>query len=255
MTLDDIPVITQEVDMWIAPAVVLILMSAAGCSSSPPRERPVAESDTLDPYAAERARMVSSQLEANGIQDARVLEAMRRVPRHRFVPDELHDRAHGDHPLPIGQGQTISQPYIVAYMTEAAQLRPGDRVLEIGTGSGYQAAVLAEIAREVFSVEILPELADGARRVLAELGYANVSVRTGDGYAGWAEHAPFDAILVTAAPDHIPPALVEQLRVGRRMIIPVGRGEQEMLVVTRTESGMVRESVFPVRFVPLVRPD
>jgi protein-L-isoaspartate(D-aspartate) O-methyltransferase len=195
------------------------------------------------------------QLQSYGIGDSRVLAAMERVPRHRFVPEELRDRAYGDHPLPIGHEQTISQPYIVAFMTEAARIGPSDRVLEIGTGSGYQAAILAEVAGEVFSIELIPELADGARRVLTELGYSGIQVRTGDGYAGWPEHAPFDAIIVTAAPDHIPPALVEQLRVGRRMVIPVGRGEQEMLVVTRTATGIERESVFPVRFVPMVKPD
>jgi protein-L-isoaspartate(D-aspartate) O-methyltransferase len=231
-------------------AVVLV----AGCSSGAPRERSTSDPDQRSEHDARRGGMIR-QLQSYGIGDSRVLAAMERVPRHRFVPEELRDRAYGDHPLPIGHEQTISQPYIVAFMTEAARIGPSDRVLEIGTGSGYQAAILAEVAGEVFSIELIPELADGARRVLTELGYSGIQVRTGDGYAGWPEHAPFDAIIVTAAPDHIPPALVEQLRVGRRMVIPVGRGEQEMLVVTRTATGIERESVFPVRFVPMVKPD
>jgi protein-L-isoaspartate(D-aspartate) O-methyltransferase len=234
------------------PIAVAVLV--AGCSSGAPRERSISETDQRRQHDAERGAMIR-QLQSYGIVDARVLAAMERVPRHSFVPEELRDRAYADHPLPIGHQQTISQPYIVAFMTEAARIGPSDRVLEIGTGSGYQAAILAEVAGVVFSIELIPELADGARRVLGELGYSGVHVRTGDGYAGWPEHAPFDAIIVTAAPDHIPPALVEQLRVGRRMIIPVGRGEQEMLVVTRTERGIERESVFPVRFVPMVKPD
>lgn len=208
-----------------------------------------------DPYARERGQMVERQLRGRGIRDRTVLAAMARVPRHRFVPAELQSLAYSDQPLPIGLEQTISQPYIVAYMTEAADISPGDRVLEIGTGSGYQAAVLAELAREVYSIEIIPELAARARAVLAELGYRNVHVRTGDGYAGWPEHAPFDAILVTAAPDHAPPALVQQLAVGARMVIPVGTGEQEMRIITKTATGFVEQKTLPVRFVPLVRPD
>jgi protein-L-isoaspartate(D-aspartate) O-methyltransferase len=163
--------------------------------------------------------------------------------------------AYADHPLPIGHEQTISQPYIVAYMTEAAQVSPDDKILEIGTGSGYQAAILGELAREVYTIEIIPELAERARTELRTLGYTNVQVRTGDGYAGWPEHAPFDAIVVTAAPDHVPPALVEQLAVNGRMVIPVGRGEQQMRVITKTERGVVDDTTLAVQFVPLVRPD
>jgi protein-L-isoaspartate(D-aspartate) O-methyltransferase len=233
---------------------ILLLAAIAGCSMNSPREAGVAESERSLEYSTERSRMVQTQLRANGIADPRVLAAMEKVPRHRFVPEARREEAYGDHPLPIGHDQTISQPYIVAFMTEAARIRPGHKVLEIGTGSGYQAAVLAEVAGSVYSIEIVPELADGARRVLSELGYDNVQVRTGDGYIGWPEEAPFDAILVTAAPDHIPQALVDQLRIGARMIIPVGRGEQEMIIVTRTRTGIERQSVFPVRFVPLVRP-
>ncbi len=199
--------------------------------------------------------MVDEQLRPRGIADEAVLAAMTRVPRHRFVPPDFQPQAHGDFPLPIGFDQTISQPYIVAYMTEAARIGPEEKVLEIGTGSGYQAAILAEIAREVFSIEIIPELASRARILLGELGYKNVHVRTGDGYAGWKEEAPFDAIIVTAAPDHVPQALVDQLAVNGRMIIPVGRGDQEMRVITRTPAGVTQESTLPVRFVPLVRSD
>lgn len=199
--------------------------------------------------------MVQQQLQDRGINDRAVLDAMARVPRHRFVPLPFQSLAYADRPLPIGFEQTISQPYIVGYMTEAAAISPAHRVLEIGTGSGYQAAVLAELAREVYSIEIIPELATRARAQLEELGYDNVHVRTGDGYAGWEEHAPFDAIVVTAAPDHVPRALVQQLAVHGRMVIPVGTGDQEMRVLTKTPGGVIEQTTFPVRFVPLVRPD
>lgn len=198
-----------------------------------------------------RRRMVESQIRARGINDSRVLEAMRRVPRHRFVPASQSRFAYDDRPLPIGQSQTISQPYIVAYMTEAARVEPDDKVLEIGTGSGYQAAILGELAREVYTIEIIPELADSARRVLSELGYRNVQTRTGNGYAGWPERAPFDAIIVTAAPEQVPQALIEQLGSGGQMVIPVGRGEQEMIIITKTERGVVERRTIPVRFVPM----
>lgn len=235
--------------------IPLLLGSLAACR--PARHQPDSasvQSDARSRYAAERARMVDEQLRERGIRDRAVLAAMARVPRHRFVPAAYRDLAYGDHPLPIGFDQTISQPYIVGYMTEAAQISAGDKVLEIGTGSGYQAAILAELAREVYTVEIIPELAAGAEAVLRDLAYANVHVRAGDGYAGWKEHAPFDAILVTAAPDHVPQALVDQLAVNGRMIIPVGAGEQEMRVITKTAAGVVEQRTIPVRFVPLVRP-
>lgn len=208
---------------------------------------------TRDERTNERARrrMVETQIRARGISDSRVLEAMRRVPRHRFVPASQTQFAYEDRPLPIGQNQTISQPYIVAYMTEAADISANEKVLEIGTGSGYQAAILGEMAREVYTIEIIPELAEEARRVLGELGYRNVQTRTGNGYAGWPERAPFDAILVTAAPEQIPQALIEQLAVGGRMVIPVGRGEQEMVIITKTERGVVERRTIPVRFVPM----
>lgn len=203
--------------------------------------------------AGRRLRMVETQIRARGIHDARVLEAMGRVRRHRFVRESDVDAAYGDHPIDIGFGQTISQPYIVAFMTEALALPPGARVLEIGTGSGYQAAVLGEIARDVYSIEVVPAHADHARALLRELGYTNVHVRTGDGYGGWPEAAPFDGVIVTAAPDHVPQPLVEQLRVGGRLVVPVGRGEQDLLVLTRTPDGLHEEQRLAVRFVPLVR--
>ena len=204
-------------------------------------------------YARQRREMVDTQLRQRGIRDARVLEAMSRVPRHRFMREQDLAVAYGDHPVPIGLGQTISQPYIVAFMTEALAIEPGHKVLEIGTGSGYQAAVLGELVREVYTVEIVPELAERSRRVIAELGYKNVHVRAGDGYGGWPEQAPFDAVIVTAAPDHVPQPLVAQLKVGGRLVVPVGRETQELLVFTRTAAGLREESRLPVRFVPLTR--
>ena len=200
-----------------------------------------------------RARMVDTQLRARGIQDQRVLDAMRRVPRHRFVPAREAEHAYADHPVDIGFGQTISQPYIVGYMTEALALGPEARVLEIGTGSGYQSAVLAELAREVYSIEVVPEHAERATRLLEELGYSNVFVRVADGYSGWPEAAPFDGILVAAAPDHVPQPLVDQLKIGCRIVVPVGRGDQDLLVLTRSDDGLREQERLPVRFVPLVR--
>jgi protein-L-isoaspartate(D-aspartate) O-methyltransferase len=212
---------------------------------------PVQTRDTTD-YEAARRAMVETQIKARGVNDPAVLEAMTRVPRHLFVPDDVASRAYEDTALPIGLGQTISQPYIVGYMTEALRLTPDLTVLEIGTGSGYQAAVLAEIVREVFTIEIVPALAVSARRTLAEAGYTNVHVRTGNGYLGWPERAPFPRIIVTAAPDEIPPALVEQLAVGGLMVLPVGTRSQEMTIVTKTEAGVTERRTFPVRFVPMV---
>lgn len=204
-----------------------------------------------DTLAAERAAMVDQQIRARGISAPAVLEAMREIPRHAFVPPPVRPLAYRDRPLPIGFDQTISQPYIVAYMTEVADVAPDDKVLEIGTGSGYQAAVLSEIAREVYTIEIVPELAERARRTLAELGYTNVHAKAGNGYLGWPEHAPFDAILVTAAPEEVPPALVDQLAVGGRMVIPVGTTFQEMMIIEKTPQGVVERRTIPVRFVPM----
>jgi protein-L-isoaspartate(D-aspartate) O-methyltransferase len=176
---------------------------------------------------------------------------MLKVPRHKFVPPSQRHLAYQNRPLPIGHDQTISQPFIVGYMTEAASIAPGEKVLEIGTGSGYQAAVLAELAKQVYTIEIIPELAEGARNVLRELGYKNVVVKTGNGYEGWSEHAPFDAIVVTAAPDQIPQALVDQLALKGKMVIPVGTTFQEMVIITRDDSGIVERRTIPVRFVPM----
>ena len=206
-----------------------------------------------EPYTDARARMVRTQIEARGVADRRVLAAMATVPRHRFVAPGLAPQAYDDRPLPIGHGQTISQPYIVAYMTELLSLTPGARVLEVGTGCGYQAAVAAEIARQVYTIEIVKALADTARTTLADLGYTNISVRHGDGYGGWPDQAPFDGIVVAAAPDHVPPALVAQLAMGARLVLPVGDQHQEIRVITRTVGGQREERLIPVRFVPLTR--
>ena len=199
-----------------------------------------------------RMKMVQQQLEARDITDPRVLEAMRAIERHLFVPKLQRWFAYEDRPLPIGYGQTISQPYIVAYMTQAAHLKDEDKVLEIGTGSGYQAAVLANIVKEVYSIEIIEALAQRADKTLNSLGYQNIFIKYGDGYQGWEEHAPYDAIIVTAAPDHIPEKLVEQLAIGGRMVIPVGSTSQELYVLTKTEDGIEKKSLLPVRFVPMV---
>ena len=203
---------------------------------------------------SERRRlMVETQIGGRGINDPRVLAAMNAVERHRFIRPEDVDLAYGDHPVDIGLGQTISQPFIVAFMTEALDVRPSDRVLEIGTGSGYQTAVLAELAAEVYSIEVVPAHAAAAAELLRALGYTNVQLRSGDGYAGWPEAAPFDAIIVTAAPDHLPPPLVEQLKIGGRLVVPVGRGDQELLTLYKGEDGLREISRLPVRFVPLTR--
>jgi protein-L-isoaspartate(D-aspartate) O-methyltransferase len=219
-------------------------------------------SDSRDPFTVARQRMVRDQIERRGVKDRRVLRAMETVPRHLFVPEELRDRAHDDSPLPIGEGQTISQPYIVAFMTEAIRPAPGDRVLEVGTGSGYQAAVVAGLVSEVFTMEIRPDLAESARKRLADLGYGNVTVKAGDGFRGWPEHAPYDAIIVTAAPQEIPTPLVEQLKPGGRLVIPIGPRDsdvQQLVRLTRTAEGTARETLLPVRFVPMTgearRPD
>ncbi len=207
-----------------------------------------------EPVAREQERfdMVRRQIEARGVRDARVLEAMRKVPRHRFVPESQRAHAYDDRPLPIARGQTISQPYIVALMTELANVKSGDTVLEVGTGSGYQAAVLAEMGVKVFSIEIIEPLAKQAKAILSELGYGKrVQVRHGDGYAGWPQHAPFDAVIVTAAPPKIPEPLKQQLKVGGHLIIPVGKHYQSLMRVTRTKDGYREEPVIPVRFVPM----
>ena len=201
-------------------------------------------------WDSERRRMVSEQLEARDIHDARVLSAMRKVPRHLFVPESQRAQAYTDSPLPIDFDQTISQPYIVAFMTQALDVQPGHRVLEIGTGSGYQAAVLAELTNEVYTIEIVAPLADRARETLRSLGYRSIQVRTGNGYLGWPEHAPYDRIIVTAAPSEVPDALVQQLKIGGLMAIPVGTLIQELRILRRTAGGLETLRTLPVRFVP-----
>ncbi len=202
-------------------------------------------------YERLRYAMVKYQIEARGITDSRVLDAFRRVERHQFVPPDLASQAYADTPLPVGAGQTISQPYIVALMTELAGIEKEFKVLEVGTGCGYQTAILSLLAGEVYSVEIVETLGNQAKGRLATLGYSNAQIRIGDGYQGWPEVGPFDAIVVTAAPDHIPQPLVKQLKTGRRMVIPVGDYYQELEVITKTEHGIHREKVIPVRFVPM----
>lgn len=196
-------------------------------------------------------RAMVSLIQSRGVADSAVLDALGVVPRHRFVPTPIREHAYGDRPLPIGERQTISQPYIVGLMTELLEPEPGDTVLEIGTGSGYQAAVLAELVAHVYSIEIIDVLADRADSTLRELGYKNVTVKTGDGYQGWAEHGPFDGIIVTAAPDHVPQPLVDQLAEGGHLVIPVGDEWQELIVLTRRGNQIERRSVTPVRFVPM----
>lgn len=219
----------------------MVALGTGGCTAvSNPADHPTA-----------RARMVQQQLEARGIRDPRVLAAMGKVPRHEFIPERYQSRAYDDSPLPIGEHQTISQPYVVAFMTEQLQLRGDERVLEVGTGSGYQAAVLAEICGDVYTIEIIDQLATRARQTLERLGYRTIRVRTGDGYRGWPAVGPFDAIIVTAAPDHVPQPLIDQLKIGGRMIVPVGKANQELTRLTKTADGVREERLLPVRFVPM----
>jgi len=232
-----------------APLRIAAALAAGLALGAGPAARP-ARAD--EPQLAEaRLRMVSEQIEARGVADPRVLAAMRAVPRHEFVPPASRARAYDDGPLEIGHGQTISQPYVVAAMTELAAPKPGARVLEVGTGSGYQAAVLAEMGSQVYTIEILAPLAAQAARTLERLGYGSVQVRHGDGYRGWPEAAPFDAIVVTAAAPRVPPDLLAQLAVGGRLVIPVGSAFQELQVHTKTPEGIEVRSVLPVRFVPM----
>jgi protein-L-isoaspartate(D-aspartate) O-methyltransferase len=207
-----------------------------------------------DGYGEKRRIMVERDLKARGIKDPKVLEAMGKIPRQLFVEESLRDQAYADHPLPIGEGQTISQPYVVALMTEAVRLRPGDRVLEIGTGSGYQAAVLAEIAKDVYTIEIRKRLAEAAARRLADLGYKSIQVKYGDGYFGWEEYAPFDVIMITASANHIPPPLIKQLKEGGRLILPLGSTlfHQTLTLVTKEKGEPRMEQREAVVFVPLI---
>ena len=206
-------------------------------------------------YTLPRQRMVEEQIIKRGISDSAVINAMLEVKRHLFVPEKVRNSAYEDHPLPIGQKQTISQPYIVALMTELLEVKKTHSVLEVGTGSGYQAAVLSLLADSVFTIEIIPELASSAKERLDNLGYKNVFVKEGDGYKGWKEHAPFEGIIVTCAPDEIPPLLLKQLAVGGRMVIPVGSYYQELLLITKDSAGTSEKSIIPVRFVPMIKGD
>lgn len=207
----------------------------------------------MERFELQRRLMVEYQLCDRGIKDERVLQAMSKVPRHQFVDLSWRDLAYSDRPLEIGYNQTISQPYIVAYMTESAEISSSDKVLEIGTGCGYQAAVLGEIAKQIYSIEIIPQLAAKARRTLSQMGYENIEVKTGDGYQGWTEHAPYNRIIVTAAPERIPQALIDQLATNGKMVIPVGTWHQEIFVLTKTQDGTVKERTISVRFVPMRR--
>jgi protein-L-isoaspartate(D-aspartate) O-methyltransferase len=235
----------------VALSFLLAPLLAFACNDQKASIRQVTPK-TRDDEAERRARMVETQIVARGVRDARVLAAMREVPRHLFVDPAQSAQAYDDHPLPIAGNQTISQPYIVALMTELAEITPGETVLEIGTGSGYQSAVLSRLAKEVYSIEIVPELARASAERLRRLGYGNVTVREGDGYRGWGEHAPFDAIIVTAAPDRIPGPLLDQLAPGGRLVIPVGSFFQELKVLSKDKNGKISEKdILPVRFVPM----
>lgn len=234
--------------------LLAVLACRADQAPPPPTPTPPAApaASRPDDRAAERDRMVSETIEKRGIRDPRVLAAMRKVERHRLVPPDLRARAYEDTPLPIGFEQTISQPYVVAAMTEAARIEARDKVLEIGTGSGYQAAVLAELGADVYSIEIVEPLAKRTHELLARMGYDRLHLHIGDGYQGWPDAAPFDAIIVTAAPEQIPKPLLDQLAVGGRMVIPVGKaGDQDLRVITRGPDGTTSETLFPVRFVPM----
>lgn len=228
-------------------AVITYVAGASMPGTSPSDDIPAAP----DPWAERRRSMVEEQIRRRGVRQEAVLEAMMQVPRHRFVPESYWPEAYADHPLPIGWGQTISQPYIVALMTELLALDENKKVLEVGTGSGYHAAVMGQVAGEVYSVEIVGELARQSGALLQELGYDNVQVRAGDGYDGWSEAAPFDAVILTAAPPRIPEPLIQQLAPGGRMVLPLGESKQELLLLEKTPEGLHRQVITPVRFVPM----
>ena len=226
---------------------ILLIGSVISVCDSPAQDQ--------NEWQIQAENMVTTQIEKRGVKDQRVLEVMRNTPRHLFIPGSYNSAAYQDGPLPIGYDQTISQPYIVALMTELLTLDGTEKVLEIGTGSGYQAAVLAQLAHRVYSIEIVEPLAKSSAALLKKLGHDNVEVRYGDGYEGWPDKAPFDRIIVTAAPPEIPQALVDQLAVGGRMVLPVGKHYQELVLLTKTEKGVTRKDIIPVRFVPMVKPD
>lgn len=237
----------RMIPLTFVVVVLLAMPAATGCNS-----QGGATAEPSEPvWTMQREEMVSRQIEARGVKDPLVLESLRVVPRHLFVPENYRESAYGDSPLPIGDSQTISQPYIVALMSELLEVQAGDTVLEIGTGSGYQAAVLAQMGIEVRSIEIRERLCQRATATLSELGYESVEVRCGDGYGGWPDKAPFDGIIVTAAPERIPDPLLDQLAVGANMVIPVGDFYQELKVITRTDEGFEERPVIPVRFVPM----
>jgi len=227
--------------------IFIFLLFLAHCTEG----KRVSDSSPKGDYKTMREMMVETQIKARGVNDPRVLAAMLKVERHLFVPKDLHPTAYSDQPLPIEEGQTISQPYIVALMTELLDLKGDEKVLEIGTGSGYQAAILAELAKEVYTIEIIEKLATSAEKLLLDLGYKNIKVKAGDGYLGWPEAAPFDAIIVTCAPDHIPKPLMDQLREGGRMVIPVGEFTQELKKIVKRGGKLETTNVIPVIFVPM----
>ena len=241
----------------ILKACIIIIFYACfattGCVQS--REDRAMQSEDHNQFQKQRIAMVEQQIAARQVTDPKVLEAMRKVPRHKYVPESLRGHAYEDGPLPIGHGQTISQPYIVAYMTEQLDLKGHEKVLEIGTGSGYQAAILAEIADSVFTIEIVAPLAFEAKDVLQDQGVRNIQFKVGNGYEGWPEKAPFDAIIVTAAPEEIPYGLIGQLKVGGRMIAPVGDWAQTLLLITKSKTSHRVKKLLPVRFVPMIHPE
>ncbi len=232
---------------FVVLASLILSIAFTQCTNG----KTVSESNPRGDFKAMREKMVETQIKARGVKDPRVLSALRKVERHRFVPEEYLNSAYSDQPLPIGEGQTISQPYIVALMTELLELKGDEKVLEIGTGSGYQAAILGELAKEVYTIEIVESLASMAKNRILELGYQNIKVKAGDGYLGWPEVAPFDAIIVTAAPDHIPKPLLDQLKEGGRMVVPVGTYAQELKKIVKRSGKIETTDVIPVVFVPM----
>lgn len=228
-------------------AILILSLMLTECTD----EKRVSASNPREDFKVMREKMVETQIKARGVKDPRVLAALLKVERHRFVSEKYLDSAYSDQPLPIGEGQTISQPYIVGLMTELLELKGNERVLEIGTGSGYQAAILAELAKEVYTIEIIESLATTAKKRLSELGYQNVMAKAGDGYLGWPETAPFDAIIVTAAPDHIPKPLIDQLKEGGRMVVPVGTYTQELRKIVKKSGKIETIDIIPVLFVPM----